>query len=128
MMNKVTVLLMACLLAVGGCATSGGRLDVSDLQETERATMDSWLEHSKQELIQSWGPPTKTVSDTQGGEIWIYDKSVPMPVAPGQITPSPFGGVQYTTPQSLIVTRSRMFYISADGKVYHWRCDGRLGN
>lgn len=89
--------------------------------------MDSWMGHTKQELIQSWGPPSRTAPDAQGGEIWIYDKTVTIPGLPGQISRSPFGGIQYTTPQSLTVTRSRMFYISAEGKVYHWRAEGRPG-
>ena len=123
-MKPSILLLLACVLATAGCATSNKR---SDFQETERATMASWMGHSKQELIQAWGPPTKTAPDMQGGEIWIYDKTVTMPGPPGQISPSPFGGIQYTTPQSLTVTRSRMFYISGEGKMYHWRAEGRPG-
>ena len=91
-MKPSILLLLACVLATAGCATSNKR---SDFQETERATMASWMGHSKQELIQAWGPPTKTAPDMQGGEIWIYDKTVTMPGPPGQISPSPFGGIHH---------------------------------
>jgi hypothetical protein len=121
--------ILVCLLFLGGCATSNeiSEPDNSDFQDNEKAAMDSWLAHTKQELIMAWGPPTKTASDAQGGEILIYDRTVTFPLLPGQIQPSPFGGAQYTSPQSLTVTRSRMFYISNEGKVYHWLIRGRPG-
>ena len=126
---SIVCTILACMLFIGGCATSNqlSENDHSDFQDKEKAAMDSWLGLTKQELIMAWGPPTKTALDAQGGEILIYDRTVTFPLLPGQIQPSPFGGTQYTTPQSLTVTRSRMFYISNEGKIYHWLIQGRPG-
>ena len=38
--------------------------------------MQSWIGHSKAEIIQSWGPPQGGyTSDGQGGEILLYNSS-----------------------------------------------------
>jgi len=100
----------------------------SDFAEEEQVTMNSWLGHSKQELILSWGPPTRVTSDYQDGEVLIYDRTVTLPAMPGHIQRTPFGsGLQYTNPMNLTITRSRMFYVNPQGKIYHWRAEGRQG-
>jgi hypothetical protein len=125
----IVCIILTCMLFLAGCATSNQISENGDsgFQDKEKEVMDSWLGLTKQELIMAWGPPSKTASDAQGGEILIYDRTVTFPLLPGQIQPSPLGGTQYTTPQSLTVTRSRMFYISNEGIIYHWLIQGRPG-
>ena len=42
--------------------------------EKEKKAMDSWLGFQKSALILSWGPPTRTESDGNGGTILISKK------------------------------------------------------
>ena len=93
----------------------------------KKTTMNSWLGSTKAQLIQSWGPPTKVTSDAQGGEILIYDKTVKFPQNPGSVYQGYDNSIQYTNPESTTITRSRMFYVDANGKIYHWLCQGRQG-
>jgi len=70
--------------------------------------MDSWLGSSKQSLIMSWGPPTKTASDGGNGEILVYSKQVYNPGLPNMgIAPSTYWDNKY-------------FYVNSEGKVYYW--------
>ena len=70
------------------------------LQEKIQASMDSWIGHTKQEVIMSWGPPARSCSDGANGEIIIYSK------------PILISGVYYYY--------NTLFYINKESKVYHW--------
>jgi len=114
---KTTALIL--LLTLAGCATT-------NFADTEKTNMDSWVGHTKVELVQTWGPPLKVDSDQQGGEIYTYEKSVTMGQFPGQV----YGtnqGIAYTQARPATVTRVRMFYINKEGKIYHWMSQGREG-
>ena len=60
--------------------------------------MDSWVGHSKQEIVMNWGPPARTASDGSDGEILIYAST-------------------YWGPTSWKYT---MFYLNSSHTVYHW--------
>ena len=60
-MKKNLILTCVFFFFLISSCTSTNKL--SKTQEEERATMESWMGHSKAELIQSWGPPTKITSD-----------------------------------------------------------------
>jgi hypothetical protein len=81
--------------------------------------MNSWLGATKQNLIMSWGPPTRTGDDGAGGEILVYAKQV-------YISPSTStfydnnGGSSSTTSQAVNYWDYKMFWINTEGKVYHW--------
>lgn len=66
--------------------------------------MNSWLGHSKRDLILSFGPPSRSESDGQGGEILVYSRRV--------YGNFPSGVVDYF--------EHRMFYIDTQNSVYHW--------
>lgn len=107
------------LMALAGCAST-------NFTQTETDTMNSWVGHTKAELVQTWGPPLKIDSDQQGGEIFTYEKSVTIGQFPGQV----YGtntGIGYTQARPATITRVRMFYINKEGKVYHWVSNGREG-
>lgn len=64
--------------------------------------MDSWMGHSKQELLMKWGMPTRESSDGNGGQIVMY--------AYESYIPGYFNVWDY-----------KMFYINASGNIYYWR-------
>lgn len=67
-----------------------------------KKAMNSWLGNTRQNLILSWGPPAKTASDGGTGEILIYARQVYIPQY----------GMNYYD--------YKMFYVDAQGKIYHW--------
>ena len=69
---------------------------------SQKEIMNSWLGHTKQELIMSWGPPARTASDGGTGEILIYAKQV------------------YIPQWNMNYYEYKMMYINSDGKIYHW--------
>jgi hypothetical protein len=109
------------LLAIGfcGCATT-------NFADQEKITMNSWMGHTKAELIQSWGPPKSISTDGKDGEVYTYETSVNFSQSPGQVY-TQYNNVYYTNPQNNVVTRSRMFYINKSGAIYSWLCKGRQG-
>lgn|GEM_PF-5855844 len=73
-----------------------------------------------------FGPPMQTVSDGNGGEILVYQSTRTMPgyTSSGVATVGSDNKVyqgQSTYHQGYSVTRSIMFYINTEGKVYYWR-------
>ena len=66
--------------------------------------LNSWLGHSKQELILKWGPPNQTTSDGSNGEILVYTRHVYY-----VLNNNPVDYWEY-----------RMMYADAGGKIYHW--------
>jgi len=66
-----------------------------------KKTMDGWIGSTKQNLVLTWGPPTRIASDANDGEIYIYESTFMM-----------YNVVRYN---------HRMFYINSDSKIYSWR-------
>lgn len=107
-----TLPLVALLLLLAACASSIEK------------KMTFWVGHHQAELIASWGPPSRTASDGKGGSILIYEKYVNLGQAPGKATADSAGNVKYTAPTQQGYTRTRMFYVNANGIIYHWRWQG----
>ena len=81
--------------------------------------MDSWLGHSKQELIMKWGPPARTASDGGTGEILVYAQQVYIP--PSSNTFYDNNNVGHTTyNQGVNYWDYKMFYVNSDSKIYYW--------
>ena len=116
---KPIYLFFSLALLQYSCATT-------NFADQEKTTMDSWIGHTKAELIRTWGPPKSISTDGQGGEIYVYDTSVNFGQTPGQVY-TQNSNVYYTNPQSNVVTRSRMFYINKSGVIYTWLSQGRQG-
>lgn len=70
---------------------------------SERKVMDSWINNTKRDLVLKWGPPARTASDANGGEIYIYESRSMV-----------YNVVRYN---------HRMFYINSDDKIYFWRTE-----
>lgn len=81
--------------------------------DKERAIYDSWLQHPKSELIRSWGAPTRTVTDGQGGEILIYETS------------RKIANVIYGTYMERTITNYKEMFVNSSGIIYHWRSGSR---
>ena len=86
--------------------------------------MGSWQGRHQSELIMSWGPPMRTASDGNGGTVLIYESYANLGQSPGQARTDYFGNVTYTAPQQRGYSRSRMFYVNADGIIYAYKWQG----
>ena len=86
--------------------------------------MNTWVGHHQSELIQAWGPPSQTTSDGNGGSVLIYGGYVDLGQTPGQVYTDGLGNVRYTNPQQNGYSRTRMFYVDANGYIYSWRWKG----
>jgi hypothetical protein len=72
------------------------------ISKKRKEKLNSWLNHSQQELVMAWGPPARTGEDGNNGEILIYS----------QYRGEAYGNSYY---------QYTMFYVNADKKVYYWR-------
>ncbi|MBS1671330.1 MAG: hypothetical protein JST94_07750 [Bacteroidetes bacterium] len=87
--------------------------------------MNSWIGHTKRDLIMQFGPPSRTADDGANGEIVVYAKQVYIPSMhlSGLATPDANGGV-YTSPGTNTPSQNywqyTMYFINTDGKIYHW--------
>ena len=86
--------------------------------------MQAWVGHHQGDLIQSWGPPTRTTSDGRGGEILVYEYDRNMGQIPGRAVRNYDGSVSYTSPQSNGYVASRMFWVNKEGIIYTWQWKG----
>ena len=88
--------------------------------------MASWVGHNESDLIAHYGPPQQTMSDGQGGKVFIYssERSFTMPgYADTQFTRSGAYTV-YSPSMTSSYNAYRMFWIGADGSVYRWAWKG----
>ena len=107
-------------LLLGGCA---GKIN---------EVMESWNGRHISEVIQSWGPASRTSPDGKGGTIYIWENYVNLGTFPGthsqSIDCSPSlggwtscsGTGRYTLPQQQGWNRVRMFYADKNGVIYTW--------
>ena len=81
--------------------------------EENQKIMDSWLGHTKAELIRTWGVPSNRTDDGQGGEvlIWEYSRSTGMVVSGVYIQRN---NVDY-----------KEMFADKEGKIYYWRTGSR---
>jgi len=70
---------------------------------SQKKVLDSWMGSTKQNIIMSWGPPQRTDSDGNNGEVLVYSKQVYMPNL----------SVNYWD--------YTMIYVNDLGKIYHWK-------
>lgn len=94
-LNLFSILLISTLV-ISGCTST-------------KKAIQSWLGHTKSEIILSWGPPQNISSDGNGGEILIYGTERTI-YAPIQNT------VVQRTQQSY-----RHVYCNSFGRIYHIR-------
>jgi len=91
--------------------------------------MASWQGRPQADVVQKWGPPTRTASDGADGTILIYDYvNLGQPRGEAFVPPQgyaiPDGAIWYTAPQEAGYVARRMFWIDASGKVYDERWHG----
>ena len=122
---------MVLAFGLTGCASSVNEL------------MESWMGHSAEDLIASWGPPAQVLDNPNGGKIYVYHQDAQV-YLPGT---SPTPGSSYTTGyidangnwqstttynpgspgtpgQTLDFKRTRVFFVNAQGIIYRWSWQG----
>ena len=70
-MMKKDFLLLCTILALLSCSPSHKAFDAK-----EDAVFNKWLNHSKSQLVRSWGQPDSVHTDGKGGEILIYKEGI----------------------------------------------------
>jgi hypothetical protein len=83
-------------------------------------TMESWVGHSKAEIINSWGPPTSTYNMGDGNLILTWENT--WQTGGGSTYYDYFGRQQYNAPQYSKCKKS--IYINSSGIIYSWRYEG----
>ena len=86
--------------------------------------MRSWEGHTINELYLSWGPPSSTMSDGNGGTIISYYYNRDFGQIPGRATRNYDGSISYTAPTNVGNTAARHFYANSQGIIYSWRWQG----
>jgi len=84
-----------------------------------KETMDSWLGHSKTELIESWGPPTSSYNIGDGNEVLTFLQEWQID---GKTYYDRYNRLQYKAPQKRYC--KRMIYVNKYGKIYRWKTEG----
>jgi len=86
---------------------------------------NSWMGSHKSKMIIQWGPPTRTVSDGNGGEILIYEKK---PIQNNyKSTDDDKGksagqrGYERAGQNMQNMVHYTDMYSDANGLLYHWR-------
>ena len=113
-MTSARFLLAALLsgLLLIACATD------QDSSGADDKLMNSFLGHPQSDLIARWGPPSRTVSDDDGGSILIYEVTEPNSK---KVYTAPGSGLRYNIP---VTSRSRIFYVNQQGIVSRWSWKG----
>lgn len=109
-------------------------------------TMQSWVGHSANDLIASWGPPQQVFSDGQGGQVLVYTQ-VRQWTSPGRATTNTYGTANtygniygnsysantygsatstttYTPAQTHGYAASRTFWVNSGGGIYRYAWKG----
>ncbi len=106
-MMKYLVLSGLLITIIISCGTSEKARKAQDAKEN--ALFNQWLNHSKSELVQTWGQPDSTISDGKGGQILIYKEGIDFK----SVMNERYTGKQFSF-------RKEMF-VNADSTVYYWR-------
>jgi hypothetical protein len=91
-MKKAILIMLLIALSIPSFARMGKK---------KREKMDSWLNHTKNELVTGWGPPERVADDGAGGEILVYSSR------------KYYNGTTYYN--------YKMFYVNRSSVIYHWR-------
>jgi hypothetical protein len=101
------------------------------VQEDTNKVMASWVGNNGNDLIASWGPPTRVMSDGGGGKIYIYifDRHSN---TPAELVTREFDnwfdgkGVRttYTPSESVGYLAFRTFWINDQNLIYRWAWKG----
>ncbi len=94
-MKKLIILLAAGTLLIS-CATN-----------REQATVASWLNRSKAELIREWGPPTSTSAFGHGIEILSYNRYRTYLIP------------DFGQPSTQVINEFKQVYVSSEGAIYY---------
>lgn len=89
-MQKLAYTLLLFIAIITGCSS-------------QKKILNTWIGSSKYNLIQSWGPPSRTADDGNGGEVLIYADQV------------------YAPELHLNYWNYKMMYAHPNGIIYHWR-------
>ena len=95
------------ILALASCGPSQKAKKAQD--EKENALFNKWINHSKAELVKSWGPPDSTISDGKAGNILLYKERVDFK----SVMNENYTGTQFSFRKEM--------YINADSTIYYWR-------
>jgi hypothetical protein len=98
MTMKASMMIALITVILASCAST------KEADKTRKA-MDSWLGSTKQSLILEWGAPNRVTSDGDGGEVLVYERQT-------------YNGYYHITIYAI-----RMFYVHADGIIYHWKSE-----
>lgn len=97
--------LKGCLVAVlVSCGPSQRTLDAR-----ENAIFNKWLNHSKAQLIQTWGQPDSTRPDGKRGEVLIYKEAIDYK----SVMNEKYTGKKYSFRKEI--------FINADSIIYNWK-------
>ncbi len=105
MIKKYCIWIMIALLS--GCGTSQKARKARN--DKENSMFNKWLNHSKAELIQAWGPPDSTFSDGKTGNILLYKERTDYK----SVMNENYTGTQFSFRKEM--------YINADSTIYYWR-------
>jgi hypothetical protein len=97
-------------------------------------SLESWVGHDVNELIASWGPPSRSFSDGKGGQIFVYTETRSW-TQPGTSTTTAsvnsYGNSAYGHATTVYQPASvqgydsyRMFWIDNAGNIYSWAWRG----
>jgi len=105
-MKRLLLLILIITLLIR-CGSSEKARKAQDAKED--ALFNKWLNHSKSELIKTWGQPDSTVTDGKRGEILIYKEGIDFKSVMNE---------KYTGPQ---ISFRKEMYINADSIIYNWK-------
>ena len=101
---------LAWLWLFAGCAST-----------TTNPALQSWVGHSRRELLAAWGPPDRESSDGNGGKVLTYER------VSGYITPGEVSGDNHSNRfivskfEGNQTTHHQVLYVNAAGRIYRWR-------
>ena len=131
--STITLSLFAAALLLAGCAS------IEDRRNAFQASQAIWLGKTLDELVLAKGPPTRTATLSQGGQVVEYEslrqeitgggsfvtyQSVPV-VGPNGAVSQVQVPVQQSLPLRAQLRSCRMFFVvSAEHRVQSWRHEG----
>lgn len=109
-MKKLIFVLIVILITFVSCVSS---------KINTKEVMDSWVGHTKQELLMSWGPPARVERDGAGGEILVFAQQVNIPPQTSTFYDG-YGGSTTSTLPGVNYWDYKMFWVNQNGVIYHW--------